>query len=55
METPQTLGKLLDASLTAVLETYNSGKIENSLYCIVGAFGTDRMMQTKHRLASLGY
>jgi hypothetical protein len=55
METPEMLGKLTDTSLTAVLGTYNSGKIENSLYCIVDAYGTDGMMWTKCRFASLRY
>lgn len=44
MKTPEKLGKPIDTSLTAVLGAYNSGKIKNSLYCTVDAYGTCGMM-----------
>lgn len=52
METPEMLGKLIDTSLEAVQRTYNSGKTENSPYCMVDAY--DGRIRTKCRFASLG-
>lgn len=54
-ETPEMLGKPIDTSLTAVLGTYDSGKIQNSLYCIVDAYGTRGVMWMRCRSASPGY
>lgn len=50
---PRKAGDTIDTSLAAVLGTYNFGKIKNSLYRIVDAYGTFGMMWSKHRFASL--